>query len=90
LEGPSHRITEFGENTTEQSVHALQLEAALAQTFVADRFRELLLRWISAAHIPFSIVKNEQFREMMKYASPALRCKMMFFSNLAVLYGIGL
>jgi hypothetical protein len=74
LEGKMHRLTEFGENESEQSVYAQQLEASLAQSFVADQFRELLLRWISTAHLPFATVENEQFQAMMDYASPALRC----------------
>lgn len=74
LEGQAHRVTEFGESESEQSVYAQQLEASLARTFVADQFRELLLRWISTAHLPFSMVENEQFQAMMDYASPVLRC----------------
>ena len=74
LKKAPHFMTKDGPIAVSKSVYKQQLDTAYEQTFSTERFRELLWRLIAVQHLPFSIVSAKEFQDVLKYASPNLRC----------------
>jgi hypothetical protein len=81
LKAKPHYMTKNGPAPTSTSVYKQQLDSAYSQTFSTERFRDLLCRLIAVQHLPFSIVAAKEFQDVLKYASPNLRCNDALFTS---------
>jgi hypothetical protein len=81
LKAKLHYMTKNGPAPTSTSVYKQQLDSAYSQTFSTERFRDLLCRLIAVQHLPFSIVAAKEFQDVLKYASPNLRCNDALFTS---------
>lgn len=74
-----HDIVEFpgdepdDEPSTIPTIQSMVLTGTRQNQFLPVIFRQKLLRFIAVCHIPFSIVENAAFRDLMLYSSPHLR-----------------
>ena len=77
LRGPIHKLTENGqprEDMMASNTPSVYTQMVVgSQGFLPEVFRVKLLRFIAVLHLPFSIVEQDEFRDLMLYSSPYLR-----------------
>ncbi|KAH9203441.1 hypothetical protein DL95DRAFT_419044 [Leptodontidium sp. 2 PMI_412] len=75
LRGPTHKLSlglEITEDIKDNTVYDQLITGA--NRFVPGLFRAKLLRFIAVLHLPFSMVERDEFRDLILYSSPHLRC----------------
>lgn len=73
LKGTTHNLNSSGQPAEEAGPSVHELLVTGSHHFIPEIFRLKLLCFIAVLHLPFSLVEQDEFRDMMLYTSPYLR-----------------